>query len=81
LWQEWPRDNVEVMTMNAKLADEIETLRRTAQRLERAGLVVDRATLSREHRRALFALQCLVCDQPEPEAGRARIGFAYPHER
>ena len=70
------------MTMNATLADDIETLRRTALRLERAGLVVDRATLSREHRRALFALQCLAADcPPQSNPERQQIGFAYPNAR
>jgi hypothetical protein len=68
--------------MNAKLIAEIESLRRTAQRLERAGLVVDRAALSAETRRALFALQCLAADCiEEPEPRRAPIGFAYPNAR
>jgi hypothetical protein len=69
------------MMMNAQLADEIETLRRTALRLERAGLVVDRAALSREHRRALFALQCLSCEDLESQPVRPQIGFSYPNSR
>jgi hypothetical protein len=68
--------------MNGKLADDIETLRRTAERLQRAGLVVDRATLSRDHRRVLFALQCLAADcPPQTEEERPSIGFAYPNAR
>jgi hypothetical protein len=58
---------------------EIEALHQTAARLERAGLVVDRTSLSRAHRRALFALQCQLVDRSEPTApGPALIGFAYP---
>jgi hypothetical protein len=67
--------------MTNLLAD-IDTLRQTAARLERAGLIVDRASLSRAHRRALFALQCRVVDSAESsEPQRSRIGFAYPNAR
>ena len=67
--------------MTHRLA-EIELLRQTAARLERAGLIVDRACLSPAHRRALFALQCHVGDdREESEAKRALIGFAYPNTR
>jgi hypothetical protein len=67
--------------MTNLLAD-IDTLRQTAARLERAGLIVDRASLSRAHRRAFFALQCRIgdgTDQPEPR--RSLIGFTYPNAR
>jgi len=68
--------------MDNKLVAEIEALRRTAERLERAGLIVDRAALSQAHRRALFALQCVVgesCNESDPT--RPLIGFAYPNAR
>ena len=68
--------------MDNKLVAEIEALRRTAERLERAGLIVDRTALSQAHRRAFFALQCAVgesCNEPEPK--REMIGFAYPNAR
>lgn len=68
--------------MNAKLIAEAETLYRTAIRLERVGLIVDRAALSPAQRRAAFALQCLSAECPErPEPKRAPIGFAYPNAR
>jgi hypothetical protein len=68
--------------MNAKLVAEAESLYRAAVRLERIGLVVDRAALSPEHRRAAFALQCLSAACPErPEPRRAAIGFAYPNAK
>jgi hypothetical protein len=50
--------------------------------MERAGLIVDPASLSPAHRRALFALQCSAADGAErPEPRRASIGFAYPNAR
>ena len=68
--------------MDAKLVYEAESLRRTAERLARAGLVVDRGALSPAHRRAAFALQCVIAGCPErPEPRRAPIGFAYPNAR
>jgi hypothetical protein len=68
--------------MNATLTIDTETLRQTAQRLERAGLVIDRAALSPAHRRALFAWQCRVAATlTQPEQSRAPIGFAYPNAR
>ncbi len=68
--------------MNAKLIAETEALRRTAERLERAGLIVDRATLSPALRRAYFALQCSVVEGPDrPDDKRPKIGFAYPNAR
>jgi len=68
--------------MDAKLISDAETLYRTAIRLERIGLIVDRAALSPAQRRAAFALQCLTAACPErPEPKRAPIGFAYPNAR
>lgn len=68
--------------MNAKLVAEAETLYRTAVRLERAGLVVDRGALSPAHRRAAFALQCLSAScRDDAEPRRTPIGFAYPNAR
>jgi hypothetical protein len=68
--------------MNAKLVADAETLYRTAIRLERIGLVVDRAALSPEQRRAAFALQCLTAAcPPRPEPKKTPIGFAYPNAR
>ena len=68
--------------MNAKLVTEIEELLRTASRLQRLGLIMDRDTLSPAHRRAAFALQCHFADEPEaPEPKRAAIGFPYPNAR
>ena len=68
--------------MDAKLAAEAESLYRTATRLQRVGLIVDRTALSPAHRRAAFALQCLAAnchDKDDPK--RTQIGFAYPNER
>ena len=68
--------------MDAKLVAEAETLRRTTERLERVGLIVDVAALSRQQRRAAFALQRLLVDgAEEPEPQRPPIGFAYPNAR
>ena len=68
--------------MDAKLVVEAEALRRTAERLARAGLIVDRTTLSPQHRRAAFALQCaLAACSERPEPKRPPIGFAYPNAR
>jgi hypothetical protein len=59
-----------------------ETLLQTAQRLERAGMVLDRATLSPTLRRALFAWQCRAASESErPEPRRTPIGFAYAKTR
>ena len=66
----------------ASVSADAETLYRTAIRLERIGLIVDRAALSPEQRRAAFALQCLSAACPErPEPKRTPIGFAYPNAR
>ena len=68
--------------MNAQLISEAEALYRAAIRLERIGLIVDRASLSPERRRAAFALQCLTAACPDSsEPRRPQIGFAYPNSR
>jgi hypothetical protein len=68
--------------MDAKQVAEIESLHRTVERLERVGLIVDRAAFSPTQRRAYFALQCLVADCPgRPEPRREPIGFKYPNQR
>lgn len=69
--------------MDAKLIAETEDLRRTAERLERVGLIVDRTTLSPSLRRALFALQCRIVEEHplEAKASSDKIGFAYPNAR
>ena len=68
--------------MNANLAAEAASLSQTATRLQRVGLIVDRHALSPAHRRAAFALQCLVANCPdEDEPKRVPIGFAYPNAR
>jgi hypothetical protein len=69
-------------TMNAKLVADAETLFRTAERMQRVGLIVDRAALSPQHRRAAFALQCFVAAEPEqPQPKQPLIGFQYPNAR
>jgi hypothetical protein len=73
---------IEEDAMNAKLIADSQSLRQAAERLERVGLIVDRAALSREHRLAYFALQChsvVAVAQREPQ--RPKIGFAYPNAR
>ena len=70
--------------MDAKQVAAAESLYRTATRLQRVGLIVDRKALSPAHRRAAFALQCLTASGPadeESEPERAPIGFAYPTAR
>ena len=70
--------------MDAKQVAAAESLYRTATRLQRVGLIVDRTALSPAHRRAAFALQCLTANCPEEEASEPRrnqIGFAYPNAR
>jgi hypothetical protein len=68
--------------MNAQLTASAETLRQTAERMARAGLIIDRECLSPEQRRAVFALQCLVVSTSEvPSPRRPLIGFAYPNAR
>ncbi len=69
--------------MDAKQVAAAESLYRTATRLQRIGLIVDRNALSPAHRRAAFALQCLAanCAEEVEEPERAQIGFAYPNAR
>jgi hypothetical protein len=68
--------------MDAKLAIEAESFRRTAERLVRVGLIVDRAALSPAHRRAVCALECALAIEPEqPQVKRLPIGFAYPNAK
>ena len=70
--------------MDAKQVAAAESLYRTATRLQRIGLIVDRTALSPEQRRAAFALQCLTANCPEAdesEPERPPIGFAYPNAR
>ena len=68
--------------MDANLAAAAASLYRTATRLQRVGLIVDRNALSPEHRRAAFPLQCLAAKGPaEDEPKRTQIGFAYPNAR
>jgi hypothetical protein len=70
--------------MDAKQVAAAESLFRTATRLQRVGLIIDRAALSPAQRRAAFALQCLTAHCPADEESapqRALIGFAYPNAR
>lgn len=68
--------------MNARLLADSIALRQTALRMQRAGLIVDRAALSPEHRRAFFALQCRDADfADQRDSPRPKIGFAYPNAR
>jgi hypothetical protein len=70
--------------MDAKQVAAAESLYRTATRLQRVGLIIDRTALSPAQRRAAFALQCLTANCPEEEPSepqRAPIGFAYPNAR
>ena len=65
--------------MNAELITQAEDLRHVAQRLLRAGLVIDRTVLSPSHRRAAFALQCRDASGAQESAQkRTLIGFPYP---
>ena len=67
--------------MDAKQVAAAESLFRTATRLQRVGLIIDRTALSPAQRRAAFALQCLTANCPADEESaphRAPIGFAYP---
>lgn len=68
-------------TSPTSLHDDVAMLRQAAARLERAGLIVDRASLSAAHRRALFALERHVAGDNAPESPRPQIGFPYPHTR
>jgi hypothetical protein len=68
--------------MDTQLIAHAETLRQTAERLARVGLVFDQTCLSPQQRRVIFALQRMVTDPaPPPEPKRAPIGFAYPNAR
>jgi hypothetical protein len=70
--------------MDAKQVAAAESLFRTATRLQRVGLIIDRTALSPAQRRAAFALQCLSASCPADEASapqRAPIGFTYPNAR
>lgn len=64
------------------LVIEADAARRMTERLQRAGLVIDCATLSPAFRRALFTLQCQLATSLERAApSQAPIGFAYPNPR
>lgn len=68
--------------MNTTCTTGLDTFCRTAERLARVGLVVDHTELSREQRRAFFALQCLAVNGDQhPVPRRPLIGFAYPNTR
>ena len=68
--------------MDANLVAHAETLRQTAERLARVGLIFDRACITPEQRRIIFALQRVVSESaPQPEPKRALIGFGYPNAR
>ena len=67
--------------MDDKVLADTEMLRRTAARLERVGLVVDRSTLSRQLRVAYYALQCLAVDDLEFDQQPECAGFPYPNQR
>jgi hypothetical protein len=68
--------------MNAELIADCETLWRIAERLQRAGLIVDPQVFSRSQRRAYFALQCQLAEEPEPiTPQQSLIGFTYPNAR
>ncbi len=68
--------------MSTTLIAQAEDLRHVAQRLQRAGLVIDRSVLSPASRRAVFALQCREASvATQPERPRRVIGFAIPTSR
>ena len=68
--------------MDTQVVAQAETLRQTAERLARVGLVFDRGCLSAEQRRVIFALQRIATDAaPQPEPKRSPIGFVYPNAR
>jgi hypothetical protein len=70
--------------MDAKHVAAAQSLYRTATRLQRVGLIIDRTALSPAQRRAAFALQCLTANCPEEdeaEPERTPISFAYPNAR
>ena len=66
----------------AEQVAEAEALLRTADRLQRVGLILDSTALSARQRRAIFARQCLSTASPaQPEPERSLIGFPYPNAR
>ena len=69
--------------MDAKQVAAAQSLNRTAIRLQRVGLIVDRNALSPAHRRAAFTLQCLTarCPEEESQPRHSMIGFMYPNAR
>ncbi|HEU0116077.1 MAG TPA: hypothetical protein VFQ80_15430 [Thermomicrobiales bacterium] len=68
--------------MDAQLIAEAVVLLHTEERMQRLGLIVDRAALSAQNRRARTALQCLAAHEARrPAPVRAPIGFAYPLAR
>jgi hypothetical protein len=70
--------------MDARLIAEAAAFRAAERRLLDAGLVLDPAAFSREHRRALAVLRRVEEAQPRPvaaDAPRRVIGFAYPSAR
>lgn len=69
--------------MDAQLAAQAEALRKTAERLARAGLVIERGCLSPEHRRAANVLQCTLATAPQQQedSPHGLIGFYYPNAR
>jgi hypothetical protein len=66
------------MTATVALAEAAEMLLRTATRLQRVGLIVDRRALSPAQRRAAFVLQCRAVQEADRHPRRPAIGFAYP---
>ena len=69
-----------LLPIDAKQVAAAESLYRTATRLQRIGLIVDRTALSPAQRHAAFALPCLTANCPAEEESapeRAPIGFAY----
>ena len=66
----------------AEQVAEAEALLRTADRLQRVGLVLESSALSARQRRAIFARQCLATERAEePDPEQAPIGFPYPNAR
>jgi hypothetical protein len=65
--------------MDATIRSDPFVLRATLDRAARAGLELDHARLSRENRRAVYALQRAASTRPQSR--RAPIGFAYPNAR
>ena len=77
-----PREDVRDSKHVAEQVAEAEALLRTADRLQRVGLILDSTALSARQRRAIFARKCLStesADRPEPK--RTPIGFPYPNAR